>query len=265
MRIKAGGSVPQGASMPGPYRFKTGIPELDQALNGGIPAKLTVALMNDPENDASTFCQQFIWEGLRSGEVCAYFSYDHPPETIRRNMARFGWNTKPYEDRMDLILVDCYSARAGERGREKYWLERPFEPQRLLEMFRTIEREVSILKPNRSARVVLESFSAIVEVLNFVDILKVVLKLQGISKRGNYTGIGVVHRGIHGQTNEFITKHTSEGVIELYSRIERKKLRQYMRVSKMSLTHFDSTELPYCVTDRGIKVIRGPEPTLNQA
>lgn len=259
MRIEAGGSGPQLIPLQGPYRFRTGIPELDKALNGGVPAKLTIALMNDPENDASTFCQQFVWEGLRSGEVCAYFCYDHHPETVRANMARFGWDTKYYEDRMDLILVDCYSARVGERGVEKYWLERPFEAQRLLEMFRTIEREVSILKPNRPARVVLESFSALVVVLNFLEIHRVVQKIQGLAKRGTYLGLGVVHKGVHGEVNEFITKHTSEGVIELYSRVERRKLRQYMRVLKMGLTSFDSTELPYAVTEKGISVPRKRE------
>jgi len=263
MRKEAGGRPAQLVPLQGPYRFKTGIRELDQALNGGIPAKLTVALINDPENDASTFCQQFAWEGLKSGDVCVYFSYDHHPETVRTNMARFGWNTKPYEDRMDLILVDCYSARTGERGKEKYWLERPFETQRLLEMFRTIEKEVRVLKPQRPVRVVLESFSPVVEVLNFLDTLRLVLKLQGLCKRGTYAGIGVVHKGIHGQTNEYITKHTSEGVIELYSRVERKKLRQFMRVSKMGLTSFDSTELPYAMTEHGITVLRRQGPGLD--
>ncbi|MEM2905887.1 MAG: ATPase domain-containing protein [Candidatus Bathyarchaeia archaeon] len=255
--------APRLSSSQGLYRFKTGIPELDKALNGGIPAKLTVAVMNDPENDVSTFCQQFIWEGLKSGDVCVYFCYDHHPQTIRENMALFGWDTKPYEDRMDFILVDCYSARTGERGKEKHWLERPFEPQRLVEMFRTLEREVSILKPNRPARVVLDSFSALIEVLNYLEIHRVVLKLQGLCKKGNYVGIGVMHKGIHGQMNEFIAKHTSEGVIELYSRVERKKLRQFMRVSKMSLTRFDSTEIPYIITEQGLTVTGKPEPALD--
>ncbi len=263
MRIGAGGRASQLVALQGPHRFKTGIAELDKALRGGVPARLTVALFNDPENDASTFCQQFIWEGLKSGDVCVYFCYDHHPETIRGNMARFGWNTKPYEDRLDLMLVDCYSARSGERGKEKYWLERPFELQRLLEMFRTIEREVSVLKPNRPARVVLESFSALIQVLSYLDIHRLVLKLQGLCKKSNYVGMGVVHKGIHGQMNEFVAKHTSEGVIELYSRIERKKLRQFMRVSKMGLTNFDSTELPYAITEHGITVLTRREPSLD--
>lgn len=245
-------------SVQGVYRFSTGISELDDMLNGGIPAKLTVAVVNDPENDASVFCQQFVWKGLKSGDVCVYFCYDHPPETVRANMARFGWDTRPYEANMDFILVDCYSARAGQRGDEKYWLERPFEPQRLFETVRTVEREVSLLKPGRPGRAIVDSFSALTACLSFADVLKLVIKLQGICKKGNYVGIGVLHKGMHGETNEYIARHTLEGVLELYSRADRRRLRQHMRVSKMCLTNFSSAELPYTVAETGIKVLMKP-------
>jgi len=237
------------------YRFKTGIPELDRALNGGIPATLTVLVLNDPENDSSIFCQQLCWSGLLNDEVCVYITYDHHPDVIRRNMLRFGWNVAPYERKEDFIIVDCYSGRLGERGTEKYWLEKPFDGLALLEMFRKLERKIRFEKAGRPVRVVLDSFSPLAQVIGFTDTAKIVLKLQSLAKRGLYIGIGVVHKGIHGTASEFIAKHVSEGVIELYTREEAGKLKQFIRVSKMCLTKFDSSEIEYVIGEDGIKAV----------
>ncbi len=240
---------------PAAYRFKTGIPELDKALNGGIPATLTVLVLNDPENDASTFCQQLCWEGLTNDEVCVYITYDHHPDVIRRNMLRFGWNVAPYEQEEDFIIVDCYSGRLGERGVERFWLEKPFDALALLELFRKLERKIRYEKAGRPVRVVLDSFSPLAQVIGFMDTSKIVLKLQSLAKHGIYLGIGVVHKGIHGAAAEFIAKHVSEGVIELYTREEKGQLKQYIRVSKMCLTRFDSSEIEYVLGDEGIVAV----------
>lgn len=238
--------------IPSTYRFKTSIPELDKALNGGIPATLTILLINDPENDASTFCQQFCWQGLINDEVCIYITYDHHPNVVRRNMLRFGWDVAPYEKEEDFIMVDCFSGRLGERGVEKYWLEKPFNGLALLEMFRRLERKIRSDKAGRPVRVILDSFSPLAQVIGFMDTTKIVMKLQSLAKRGIYIGIGVVHRGIHGVASEFIAKHVAEGVIELYTKEEQGQLKQYIRVSKMCLTKFDSSKIEYTLTEGGI-------------
>jgi KaiC/GvpD/RAD55 family RecA-like ATPase len=234
------------------YRFKTGVPELDAALNGGIPSNLTVLILNDPENDAATFCQQLCWQGLTNNEACVYFTYDHHPDVVRKNMWRFGWDTLKYEETEDFIIVDCYSGRLGERSAEKYWLDKPFDCGKLFELFRILEKKIRVIKPGKPSRVILDSFSPIAQVTSFTEIAKLTLKLQGLAKRSTYIGIGVLHKGFHGTLNEFIAKHISEGVIELYTREENRQLKQYIRVTKMGLTKFESIEIPYTIEDRGI-------------
>lgn len=238
-----------------PHRFRTGIAKLDECIGGGIPSSLVVAVLNDPENDVSTFCQQFCWQGLKDSEVAIYFAYDQHPGIIRQNMAMFGWNTSNFERTSDFIIVDCFSARTGERSGEKYWIEKPFDRFSVLNMFRELEKEIRLERDIRPVRVVMDSFSAIVQVVNFVETTKLVLKLQALAKKGLYVGLGVVHRGIHGKQNEFIVKHVSEGVIEFYTREENQNLKQFIRVTKMGLTKYTSTELPYIITKKGIEII----------
>lgn len=236
------------------YRFKTGIPTLDKALRGGIPEKMTVAILNDPESDVSTFCQQLCWRGLLDGEVCVYTTYDNHPDVIRENMRRFGWDIKPYEEKGLFIILDCFTARIGERSRERYWLERPFDLKGLMNAVRKIELYTHRVK--KPTRVFLDSFSTLALNTSFLDVVRFVLRLQGLAKTGTYVGFGVVHKGMHGETSEQIVKHISDGIIELYTRIERGELMHYMRVVKMALTNFIPVEIPYKIEDKGIKTLR---------
>ena len=71
----------------------------------------------------------------------------------------------------------------------------------------------------------------------------------------NPFGGAKVHKGIHGIAAEFIAKHVSEGVIELYTKEEKGQLKQYIRVSKMCLTKFDSSKIEYTLGEEGIVAI----------
>lgn len=236
------------------YRFRTGIPALDKVLNGGIPCKVTVAVMNDPESDASMFCQQLCWQGLVDGETCVYVTYDNHPDVVRENMKRFGWDVERYERDGNFLMIDCFTARIGERSRERYWLERPFDLKSLMGIVRRVE--VYTHRLSMPTRVFLDSFSTIALNINFLDVVRFVLKLQGLAKTGTYVGFGVVHKGIHGVANEQIARHVSDGVIDLYTRVEKGGLRHYIRVVKMALTDFIPVEIPYRVTEKGIKALR---------
>ncbi|MEM0353260.1 MAG: ATPase domain-containing protein, partial [Archaeoglobaceae archaeon] len=49
-------------------RLKTGIPGMDEILNGGIPERNVVLLSGGPGTGKTIFGQQFLWYGLQSGE-----------------------------------------------------------------------------------------------------------------------------------------------------------------------------------------------------
>ncbi|MCS4542396.1 MAG: KaiC domain-containing protein, partial [Euryarchaeota archaeon] len=92
-------------------RIPFGIPGIDELTNGGIPLPSAILLLGDPGTGKSVITQQFIWEGLRLGQPGIYFCVDHSPQSVRENMASFGWNVKPYEDKEELILVDAFLGR----------------------------------------------------------------------------------------------------------------------------------------------------------
>lgn len=86
-------------------RVRTGIEGLDEMLEGGIPRAHAVAIMGSFGTGKTTFCLQYITEGLRSGEKGIFISLEEDEESIFSNAAGFGWDLKPYVDQKKLTIV----------------------------------------------------------------------------------------------------------------------------------------------------------------
>ncbi|MEM1696794.1 MAG: ATPase domain-containing protein, partial [Desulfurococcaceae archaeon] len=54
------------------FRVLTGIPELDAALEGGIPKGSWVAVTGEPGTGKSILCMHFAWAGLKAGDPVVY-------------------------------------------------------------------------------------------------------------------------------------------------------------------------------------------------
>ncbi|MEM3390848.1 MAG: ATPase domain-containing protein, partial [Archaeoglobaceae archaeon] len=85
-------------------RLKTGIPGMDEILNGGIPERNVVLLSGGPGTGKTIFGQQFLWYGLQSNEPGVYVALEEHPVQIRQNMASFGWNVKVFEEENKFAL-----------------------------------------------------------------------------------------------------------------------------------------------------------------
>jgi predicted ATP-dependent serine protease len=62
-------------------RVSSGIPELDEKLEGGFPENSTIAIIGAFGTGKSTFGMQFLNSGLQNGEHCILISLDDPAET----------------------------------------------------------------------------------------------------------------------------------------------------------------------------------------
>ncbi len=60
-------------------RVSTGVDGLDELLKGGIPKKNTVLISGEAGAGKTTFCSQFLWEGLQNGENCMFVTFEEPP------------------------------------------------------------------------------------------------------------------------------------------------------------------------------------------
>jgi len=72
-------------------RVPTGIPGFDEIVGGGLRKGWTYLLKGTPGSGKTIFGLQFLMEGLRRGEKCAYISFDETADEIRSQAETFGW------------------------------------------------------------------------------------------------------------------------------------------------------------------------------
>ncbi|MCK4335603.1 MAG: AAA family ATPase [Candidatus Aenigmarchaeota archaeon] len=78
-------------------RVSTGIPGLDELLEGGYVKGSTILVTGGTGTGKTTFCAQFIREGLKKGEPGVYITMEEDPEDIKEDLKRFGFNFERFE------------------------------------------------------------------------------------------------------------------------------------------------------------------------
>src|SRR2546425_8152715 len=99
-------------------RAKTGIPVLDERLQGGFPRPSTLLLFSDKPTEKRLFGENFAIQGVKAGETCVYVDFFRAPQLALRELKRFG----PV-DPAKLVLVDATSSQLLLPSREKYHID----------------------------------------------------------------------------------------------------------------------------------------------
>lgn len=86
-------------------RVETGIVDLDEMLNGGIPQGCVTTVIGGFGTGKSTLAMKFVHSGLVKGEKCLYISIEQKEEDIIKTAALFGWDFAPYIERGALKLM----------------------------------------------------------------------------------------------------------------------------------------------------------------
>src|SRR3989338_3864438 len=120
-------------------RIKSGIPGLDKLLHGGIPKGQLLLLTGTAGTGKTIFGMQFAYTGAaKLNENAVYLSFEEPSETLKANVAAFGWNLESLE-------------RAGKLTFIRY------DPYRIEDAFDILE---STIRETQAQRVVVDSISA---------------------------------------------------------------------------------------------------------
>jgi hypothetical protein len=100
-------------------KLETGIPKMDELLDGGIPSKSCVLLLADPLVDVATFSQQIVSKRVEEGDKCIYLLTNKLPEDVRKNMYRHGFHLD------NIVFIDCFSYTLKKETDAPYRLEKP--------------------------------------------------------------------------------------------------------------------------------------------
>jgi KaiC/GvpD/RAD55 family RecA-like ATPase len=237
-------------------RRNTGIPGLDELLNGGFPNHCGILLLGPPACGKSLFCKQFIWEGLKSGEFGLYITFDHPPNEIRQAMATFGWNVTPYEDKGMFIIIDGFNGALRILSDEKYYIKNPSDVNEQMYVIDKCVKDVSnTLGNDIKVRVAYDSAS-IANLRDLPTFFKIGRWLLSYTKRYNVVGLCPVHKGAQGSIIENAILQVVDGIIQFDRRIEDSKLNYYLWIDKMMMTPHSREVYQYIINNDGIHIMQ---------
>lgn len=90
-------------------KVKTGIPGLDEMLDGGLIPGRPYVVSGTSGTGKSTVAMHFLLEGAQRGENVLYVCVDEPPNEVRANMSQYGWDLDKvyvFDGTMDIMSYD---------------------------------------------------------------------------------------------------------------------------------------------------------------
>jgi circadian clock protein KaiC len=129
---------------------KTGIVALDEILIGGIPSGSSVIVAGSAGTGKTVLCQQFLFEGAKTGENGIYFSLVEPSSKMAKNLEGFKFYDPKIMDEGKVRIVDM-TQKVRLQGLE----------------FSDIPKLIQIIKSmvdeSKAQRVVIDSLTALCE------------------------------------------------------------------------------------------------------
>lgn len=230
-------------------KVETGIPGMDEILHGGIPERNVVLLSGGPGTGKTIFSQQFLWNGLQMGEPGIYVALEEHPVQVRQNMAQFGWDVKPYEERGMFAMVDAFTAGIGKsKEYEKYIVHDLTDIREFIDVLRQAIKDIN------AKRVVVDSVTTLY--INKPSLARsIILQLKRVLAGTGCTSIfvsqiSVGERGFGGPGVE----HGVDGIIRLDLDEIDGELKRSLIVWKMRGTSHSMRRHPFEITKKGITV-----------
>ncbi len=137
------------ASKQGAGRSKTGIPGLDDILNGGLIPHRLYLVDGDPGSGKTTLSLQYLMQGVKQGEKCLYVTLSETKEELIASAESHGWSLAGIE------IVELVADETDLNGGNHVTMYHPSE----VELTETTKKVLAAVERVNPTRVVFDSLS----------------------------------------------------------------------------------------------------------
>ena len=229
-------------------RIKSGIPGLDELIEGGFPVK-TINIIGGPAGSAKTlFGMQFLYHGAKNeNENGLYITLEESRKNIRRAVSRYNFELDALEKEGKLILLDFGSLRlkAGETESE---LEKS-------SLSYILKMCTQIMNYNKIKRFVLDSLvSAGLSYTTVEEFRRELFKFCRNLSEKEITSLLITETTQDERTRYGVESFIGDSFIYLGLEEIKGELRRTITIRKMRFTKHDTTRRPFLITENGINI-----------
>ncbi|MEM4977241.1 MAG: KaiC domain-containing protein [Desulfurococcaceae archaeon] len=253
------------------FRVSTGIPELDAALEGGIPKGSWVAVTGEPGTGKSILCMHFAWAGLKAGDPVVYVTTEAEFRDVVRQARMFNMDFESHRihdissrqepaETPEIVVVDIFGLLKIARQMSEQLAQEQIETtkkrryaaldiQTLVAAIHEAYRILGVLRdektraPYKHVRLIIDSMSAF-----WADKPAMARKysydLKIATHRENVTAYLVSQYAMTTRsTFGFGLEHIADGVLHLWMEdVEKtRQVERYMIIKKMRMTNHRRT------------------------
>lgn len=240
-------------------RTNTGIPGLDEMIEGGFPTRRVMLVVGGPGSGKTIFSIQFLVNGaMASGGRVLYVSLEEKKEDLYRETMRFGWDLAGLEKDGRFSFADGTEmiSRAPAQPSVIPRFGRGGESSALLGL---LDFGIQQFHP---FRIVVDPISSLgLQFPDPIDRREAIVKLVNVLASSGATCILTSELRARGMQREVqLEEYLSHGVIILRVFKSGRTLARGLVVEKMRETEVDPQPRPYRISGAGIEVF--PKETL---
>ena len=204
---------------------KTGIAGLDEFLLGGLPPKI-ILLTGSPGSGNEVFARQVLFNRVKTCPV-TYFTVNTSAESIREDMAAYGWDTTPFEE-------------------DGTWKFKSLKDTTSSELLETVLDEMKQVRT-----VAIDSVSELLLIHKIKEIANLVTSMTHQNRKSQNFHLLLVTEGMQDPQAEATMNHFAEGSINFALTWSADSTMRHLIIRKMSGTIIPTRRLTYTLGRKG--------------
>jgi small GTP-binding protein len=227
----------------------TGIPKLDDLLDGGIRQNKSILFYTYPGVENLPFAFQLLYTRLERGDHVLYFVNNKKPDTVRFMLNNYDFDISKYEKNKKFAFLDAYSGLFGLNSKERFSVK---DPSKIDDIQKELSKALKQLKKNNTA-IIFDSLSHLIDACGTPDsVISCLNKCMPNIQKLNATPVFLFTAWAYDKILLNQVRNAFNCVVDLKA-IERKViLRNYFNVSKADwIKKIQKQDIPFKITKPG--------------